>query len=98
MRFGRETLRLTADELAHSRQCIVEHAAEDESMQAERLLGQLATIRVIASDEPIEFVPLAGTEDLARRALAAMRASDAREARRLERTRRFRRDDLRTRV
>ena len=95
MRFGRETPRLTADELARLRHCVVEHAAEYESTHAERLVGQLATIRVIASDEPIEFVPPAGPEDLARRAPAAMRASDAR---RLERTRRFPRDDIRTRV
>jgi hypothetical protein len=94
MRFAREALRLTPDELARLHDCVVEHAAEDERAQVERLLGQLATIRLIPSEELIEFVPVAGTEALARRALQALRASDARETRRLERTRRFGRREV----
>lgn len=94
MRFGREALRLTPDELARLHDCVVEHAGADERVQAERLLGQLATMRLIPSEELIEFVPVAGTEALARRALQALRAGDARERRRLERTRRFRRREV----
>jgi hypothetical protein len=88
---GSRTLRLTADELAHLADCVVETATEDERPHAERLLGQLATLRLISGGQPITFVPFPGTDALARRALDALRARDAREARRVQRTRRLRR-------
>jgi hypothetical protein len=68
-------------DLQQLHRCIVQHARPDEADLVERLLGQLATLEGMwtdAGDEPREWVPPAGTEDLAQRALEGLHAASAR--------------------
>lgn len=66
---------LAADEIDELRRCIVEHASADEANEVERLLGQLATLNAVRSGDEHRFgwTPPPGTEDLATRALEALR-------------------------
>jgi hypothetical protein len=67
---------LTVGEIDALSRCIVQHARADETTEVERLLGQFATLGSVSRDDeqPFAWTPPPGTEDLAMRALAALRS------------------------
>jgi hypothetical protein len=68
-------------DLQQLQRCIVQHARPDEADLVERLLGQLATLEGMWpdwDDAPREWVPSAGTEELAQRALEALEVASRR--------------------
>lgn len=78
---------LTVDEIDELIRCIVQLATADESQEVERLLGQLATLEALwqgGEQHEVTWTPPPGTEDLALRALEALRSKPKR--RRFQRT------------
>jgi hypothetical protein len=77
---------LTVEEIDELIRCIVQLATADESQEVERLLGQLATLEALWQGEQhqLTWTPPPGTEDLAMRALEALRSKPKR--RRFQRT------------
>jgi hypothetical protein len=80
-------LSIAVSDLHKLRRCVVQHAEPDEFELVERLLGQLATLESLHAREPgraIDWTPPPGTEDLAARAVDALRLAS--ERRRFRRT------------